>query len=469
MFTKRWAACCGLALSLMLTGCGGGDPAPESGQTTLAPTAAASVPVMYTIGDSTVANYSSSLYPRSGWGQVLRHFFDPAKLVVTNRAVGGASSKSFYDRYWPAVRGLLKPGDYVTIGFGINDAASDPAFHTEPFTSFKSYLTRYVNEVRAAGAYPIIVATQPRNAWSGGRVLASYGSYPVASRQLAAELGVPLIDLDRRGIALMEAVGQPYSTSFVFAYFLPGEWSNFPNGYSDGIHFQEMGAIELAKLVVAGIRALPSDPNMARLLPWLKPTYPVVFTSNNPNGGQITRTEYFPAGVTVTAYARPHAGYSFISWNGSLTGTRKNMSFVMGSAARNLSATFGGSPALYHAESAALSGSGARVEYAYGGYHGSGYVNLPSSGGTLSFANANGGEGGSRVLRWRFALGGSTARRGQLVVNGATSAITFPVTGSYSTWASMDVPVTLRSGATNSIQLKTTGADLANIDELTVR
>ena len=469
MFTMRWAASCGLALAAMLMGCGGGDTSPEPSPTTLAPTAAASVPVMYTIGDSTVANYSSSLYPRSGWGQVLRHFFDPAKLVVTNRAVGGSSSKSFYDRYWPAVRGLLKPGDYVTIGFGINDAASDPAFHTDPFTSFKSYLTRYVNEVRAAGAYPIIVATQPRNVWSGGRVVAAYGNYPVASRQLAAELRVPLIDLDRRGIALMEGVGQPYSTSFVFAYFLPGEWTNFPSGYSDGIHFQEMGAIELAKLVVAGIRALPSDPNMARLVPYLKPTYPVTFTTNNSNGGQITRSEYFPAGVTVTAYARPYAGYAFLSWNGSLAGTRKNLSFVMSAASRNLSATFAGSPALYHAEWATLSGSGTRVESAYGGYHGGGYVNLPSSGGTLAFSNANGGEGGSRVLRWRFALGGTSARRGQLVVNGAATAITFPATGSYSTWAIMDVPVTLKSGSTNVIQLKSTGADLANIDELTVR
>jgi lysophospholipase L1-like esterase len=468
MFTMRWAVTGGLVLSALLAGCGGGQDLPPP-QTKALPVTAASVPTIYTIGDSTVANYSSSLYPRSGWGQVLRHFFDPARVAVVNRAVGGSSSKSYYDRYWASVRSLLKPGDYVTIGFGINDMYSDAGYHTDPFTSFKAYLTRYVNEVKAAGAHPIIVATQPRNTWSGSRVYPAYGNYPVASRQLAAELGVPLIDLDRNGVALMESLGQSYSTNYLFAYFLPGEWANFPNGYADGVHFQEMGAIELARMVVAGIRNLSGDPNVSRLIPSLKPTYRVTFISNNANGGQITRSQDLPAGITVTAYARPFAGYSFVSWNGDVTGTRKNTTFVMGTMPKTLIATFGGSPALYHAESAALSGSGTAVESAYAGFHGSGYVNLPVNGGTIAFYNADGGEGASRVVRIRYALGGAYTRRGQLVVNGTAYSVSFRPTGAYSTWSVLDVPVTLKSGRTNTIQLKSIGYDLANIDELTVR
>ncbi|HYP16247.1 MAG TPA: hypothetical protein VEQ65_03470, partial [Opitutus sp.] len=56
-------------------------------------------------------------------------------------------------------------GDYVTVQFGINDSANDTR-HTDPATTFKDFLRRYVNETRALGAYPILVTTQNRNAWT---------------------------------------------------------------------------------------------------------------------------------------------------------------------------------------------------------------------------------------------------------------------------------------------------------------
>lgn len=436
----------------------------------LASTHAAAAPTIYTIGDSTVQSYAAGYYPRSGWGQQLGLYFDPAKAAVVNRAIGGTSSKSFYDSHWAAVKALVKPGDYVTIGFGINDSAADAARRTIPFTTFKQYLTSFVNETRALGAHPILVATQPRNAWNAGpnpTVYPAYHDYPVASRQLAGELGIPLIDLDQRGIALMQSVGRSYSTNYIYNYYLPGEWPNYPNGLADAVHFQEMGAHELAKMVVAGIRSLAADVNVSKLIPALKPAYRVTFNSNNAAGGEITRSENFPAGATVTAYARPYAGFSFVSWNGDLTSSKRNATFVMGSVAKTLTATFSGSPASYQAESASLTGM--QSETVNAGYTGSGYANFPATGGTLSFNNANGGDGGPRMLRVRYALGGTSARTGQLVVNGVTSAITFNPTGAFTTWAVYDIPVSLSAGNTNTIQFKSNGADLANIDEMTVR
>ncbi|HEX2853860.1 MAG TPA: RICIN domain-containing protein [Opitutaceae bacterium] len=306
---------------------------------------AKAIPTIYTIGDSTVQTYTTGYYPRAGWGQVLPHFFDSTKVTVVNKGVGGTSSKSYYDSQWTAVKALIKAGDYVTIGFGINDSAADTARHTEPFTTFQDYLTLFVNETKAKGAFPIIVATQPRNAWNATTpptIYPAYHDYPVASRQLAGELGVPLIDLDQRAIALLQSVGQTYSTNFIYNHYLAGEWPNYPSGASDDVHFQEMGAIELAKLVVAGIRSLSGDANVSKLIPFLKPTYKVTFTSNNPAAGLITRTENFPAGVTVTAYAWPNSGYTFSSWSGSISGTKRNLNFVMGTAARTITATFAG-------------------------------------------------------------------------------------------------------------------------------
>lgn len=435
-------------------------------------TCALAAPTIYTVGDSTVQSYAAGWYPRSGWGQQLGLYFDPAKVVVSNKAVGGTSSKSFYDSHWAGVKSLIKPGDYVTIGFGINDRATDTARRTEPFTTFKEYLTRFVNETKALGAHPILVATQPRNAWNAGpnpTVYPAYHDYPVASRQLAGELGVPLIDLDKRGIALLQSVGQSYSTNYIYNYYLPGEWPNYPNGLADAVHFQEMGAHELSKLVVAGIRSLSGDVNVSKLIPALKPTYLVTFNSNNAAGGQITRSEYFPAGATVTAYARPYAGYSFVSWNGDVTSSKRNTTFTMGTVPRTLTATFSGSPASYQAENAALSGTGMVRESVNAGYTGSGYVNFPATGGVVTFNNANGGDGGPRTLRVRYALGGTTARTGQMVVNGTASAITFNPTGAWTTWTVVEIPVTLKAGGTNTIAFQSNGADLANIDEMTVR
>ncbi len=436
-------------------------------------TTASAIPVIYTIGDSTVQTYTSGYYPRAGYGQVLQPFFDSTKVTIANKGVGGTSSKSYYDTQWAAVKALLKTGDYVFIGFGINDSATDVARHTVPFTTFKDYLTLFVNETKAKGAIPVLVATQPRNAWNATTpptVYAAYHDYPVASRQLAATLAVPLIDLDQRVIAVLESVGQTYSTNFIYNNYAAGDWANYPSGNADNVHFQEMGAIELCKQVVAAIRALSGDANVSKLIPFLAPTYKVTFNTNNSAAGLVTRTEYFPAGVTVTAFVWPNSGYTFSSWSGSITGTKRATTFVMGTAAKTITANFSGgsSSTTYPAESGTLSGTGTVVETTNAGYNGTGYVNFPTTGGTLTFNSVNGGTGGTKTLRFRFALNGTAARAGQLVVNGVTTTISFSATGTWTTWATMDVAATLASGTANTIQLKSTGADLANVDELTV-
>jgi len=436
-----------------------------------APSRLSAVPTLYTVGDSTVQVYTAGYYPRTGWGSILHFFFDPSKVTVVDKAVGGTSSKSFYDSFWAPVRDSLKPGDYVTIGFGINDAAADAARHTVPFTTFKDYLTLFVNETKSKGAFPIIVSTQNRDSWSSinpPTIYPAYHDYPVASRQLAASLNVPLVDLDQRCTALLQSLGPIYSTYFLYNHYLPGDWPNYPNGNADDVHFQEMGAIEMAKLFVAGIRNLSGDANVSKLIPFLTPTFKVTFTSNNSAAGLVTRTEFFPAGITVTAKAWPYAGYTFTGWSGSITGSNPNTTFVMGTAAKSITASFAGSTTVYQAESGVLSGTGTVKESTNAGFHGSAYVNFPATGGSLTFNNVNGGKGGRRLLRFRYALGSAAARTGQIVINGVTSSITFNPTGAFTTWNTFDVMATLTSGTTNTVQLNSTGNDLANIDELTV-
>lgn len=121
----------------------------------------------------------------------------------------------------------------------------------------------------------------------------------------------------------------------------------------------------------------------------------------------------------------------------------------------------------YQTENAALSG-GAFVETTNSGYTGSGYVNFPASGGTCTFSGIDGEGGGAKILHLRYANGSTASRAGQLTVNGVTSSVTFPSTGSWTTWNTLTVSVNLASGANNTVVFQSTGQDLANLDQFTV-
>jgi hypothetical protein len=119
------------------------------------------------------------------------------------------------------------------------------------------------------------------------------------------------------------------------------------------------------------------------------------------------------------------------------------------------------------AETATLAG-GTLTETTNAGYNGTGYVNFPANGGTLTFNNVAGAGGGSKTLEIRYALAGSTARAGTLTVNGVSSSISFAPTGSFSTWQTLTRSITLNNNTTNIIRFASTGADLGNIDQIAV-
>lgn len=278
---------------------------------------------IYTIGDSTVQDYNDGYYPRKGWGQVLPYFFNSSNVQVINKAVGGTSSKSFYNSFWPAVRNALQPGDYVFIQFGINDRnKADTARYAPTGGVFEGYLTKFVNEAKAKGAYPVLVATLRRNAWNAdGTVYDSYHDHPVAVRTVANNLKVPLIDLDAKAKVQMESAGQTYTTRFWYNNYIAGEYSNYPNGNTDDVHFQEMGAIAMANLVVQGIEELKSDVNVSKLIPFIKPRYQIG-VSVNPVGSDLatTRTASYPEGLTITFKTLPKTTGTFQKWNNASGG-----------------------------------------------------------------------------------------------------------------------------------------------------
>jgi pimeloyl-ACP methyl ester carboxylesterase len=124
-------------------------------------------------------------------------------------------------------------------------------------------------------------------------------------------------------------------------------------------------------------------------------------------------------------------------------------------------------PGTIQAEAGVAAG-GVTFESNNSGYNGTSFANFPTNGGTLTFNNVNGNGGGVKALQIRYALGATAARTGSITVNGTTSNLTFNPTGSWTTWQTMTVNITLNNNSTNTIRFASTGQDLGNIDQITV-
>src|SRR5512145_1476530 len=140
------------------------------------------------VGDSTVAE-------DSGWGPGFRRCVTEAVAVV-NLAANGRSSKSFIDEgRW--TEALAKRGQYYLIQFGHNDEpGKGPERETDPQTTYRSNMARYVDEARAIGAKPVLVTSLVRRLYNAeGTIRTTQTPYVEVVRALAKEKQVPLVDL----------------------------------------------------------------------------------------------------------------------------------------------------------------------------------------------------------------------------------------------------------------------------------
>jgi len=218
--------------------------------------ASAATPIrVFVAGDSTASTYASSLAPRAGWGQALPVFLT-LNAEAVNVAKSGASSKSFVDLgLLDHILARIKPGDRLLISFGHNDEKiEDPARYTEPSTTYKSYLSQYIDRSRAKGAVPVLITSVERRRFTGTGVISpTHGAYPAAMRELAIAKRVPLIDLTASSTALWNQSGVE-GTKKHFLHLAAGQHPNYPDGVQDNTHFQAFGAIEVARLVASSLR-----------------------------------------------------------------------------------------------------------------------------------------------------------------------------------------------------------------------
>ena len=297
-------------------------------EATVAVTAAGAIIKIYIIGDSTVMTYSAADYPQTGWGQMLAAFFNSANITIDNHAIGGRSSRSFFQEgRWTPIKTAMVTGDYVFIQFGHNDQAVEYPDRYTSIPDYKSYLTTYCNDAKAKGAIPVLVSPMVRNYWSGTtmrNVFTEAGNdYRGAMLEVATTLNVAFIDLNMKSWNLYKTYGQNYLTRFLFKTFLPGEYPNYPAGEGDKTHFQEMGSIGHCRMITEGIKELSARADMANLIKNLKPLYTIGISVNPATGSDsmTTKTGTYPSGVTVTLKTIPKTGKTFQKWNNA-TGTQ---------------------------------------------------------------------------------------------------------------------------------------------------
>lgn len=239
-------------------------------------------PKIYIIGDSTACKYTSSLYPLTGWAMVLQEFLNIDSVQVADSARSGCSSKSFYtEGRWTTVKNALKKGDYVVIQFGHNDEKKDSK-STNAQTTFKSYLSIYIDDAISKGAIPILATPIERDIWNRDNVTiweshitTDSGDFPKAIRELAAQKNINLVDMTALTKAYFEMIGKD-STNKHFMILKKGEFSNYPDGKNDQTHLKEQGAKAIAKLFVNDIVLQ----KIAPFYTWIKGSSTAVKTSS---------------------------------------------------------------------------------------------------------------------------------------------------------------------------------------------
>lgn len=226
---------------------------------------------LYTIGDSTMANKKDpDRNPEHGWAQVLQSFFNN-DIIVVNKAVNGRSTKSFInEKRWDSIYKKLKKGDYVFIEFGHNDEKiEDSTRYTNPHTTYRYNLIRFVKESREKGAIPVLLTSiARRNFNEKGVLVPTHGDYPLETRLTAQEYKVPFIDLEYYTEFLEQSYG-PEKSKKLHLHFKAGENPYYDKDKADDTHLSLEGAKAIAQIVINRIKA-EEDSSLLRLKKGIK-------------------------------------------------------------------------------------------------------------------------------------------------------------------------------------------------------
>ena len=199
---------------------------------------------VHTIGDSTMAWYEES-NPKRGWGMYLGAFFNPEFVTVNNAGHSGRDTRTFYNAAadWGAVKNKMQNGDYLIIQFAHNDegvhtngtdnleykayceangiTVPSDARGTNPQTTYREYLRKFIDEAREKGVTPILMGPICRNNWKNGDISRA-GQHDlgdnfskIENNQLLTGQSVPANDLSMSYVEAMRIVAAEKEVAFL--------------------------------------------------------------------------------------------------------------------------------------------------------------------------------------------------------------------------------------------------------------
>jgi lysophospholipase L1-like esterase len=209
------------------------------------------------VGDSTMAM-------RTGYGDAFCRLFQP-DVACINLARGGRSTRSYRaDGTWDVVAARLRqPGasraTYVLIQFGHNDQPGKAERTTDLATEFPANLERYVEEVKSAGATPVLVTPLTRRMFREGALHNDLEPWAEAIRRVARTGALPVLDLNADSSAAVARMGSAEADTLALAT----EFDRTHLGAKGAAFFARMVAEEL-KAAVPELAAHLKPENTAR-------------------------------------------------------------------------------------------------------------------------------------------------------------------------------------------------------------
>ena len=275
-------------------------------------------PTIFIASDSTVQTYDSYYYPQAGWGETLHKFFgtlveerecencsysqaqtyETNQAIIENRAIGGRSSKSFLQE--GKLDDLLedvKPGDYVLVQWGHNDATTSRPNRYVSVSEFPTVLKYYIDGCRQRGATPVLVTPVARYSPNAdGTFSSNFEGYRQAMITLGAEQNIPVLDLTGASIALCESFGVEGAKA-LFLHLAAGDYTGaYAGGVSDSTHLQYYGAYKFAQCVAKLVKEYSLDSQLDSLKAALDLKLP-----ENPPAG-VTGLEVLTVGATSASF-----------------------------------------------------------------------------------------------------------------------------------------------------------------------
>lgn len=164
------------------------------------------------VGDSTTA-------VQGGWGPSFCADHVTSFLACVNLARGGRSTYNYRaEGSWDIALHEMRSGAYdstwVLVQFGHNDQPGKPGRSTDLATEFPANLRRYVEEIRAAGAQPVLLTPLTRRQFRDGQLIDDLGPWAEAVRQVATSMNVPLVDLHARSRDAVQGMGPVQAMRF---------------------------------------------------------------------------------------------------------------------------------------------------------------------------------------------------------------------------------------------------------------